>query len=249
MDSTPAPPYVFQNSGENTDCRNVPDIIRFSNSKLKLNFEYLNSIQSYTLTLTTTKTLRIMALPTRLGGLGLDNPQSESESEYSASCNVCLPITDLIIQQSGQLNPDTLEKQRQARSVVRQEKRQAAAEDTRLLLEELPDDTKRMINLAAEKGASNWLAVLPVDEHGFYLHKTAFRDAICLRFGWKPDRLPEKCVCGSSFTVEHALTCNRGGFSFLRHNEIRDLSAKLLTEVCPNVGIEPGLQPLSAGKP
>ena len=45
---------------------------------------------------------RIMALPTRLGGLGLDNPQSESESEYSASCNVCLPITDLIIQQSGQ---------------------------------------------------------------------------------------------------------------------------------------------------
>ena len=192
-------------------------------------------------------TRRIMALPTRLGGLGLDNPQSESESEYSASCNVCLPITDLIIQQSGQLNPDTLEKQRQARSVVRQEKR-PAAEDTRLLLEELPDGTKRMVNLAAEKGASNWLAVLPVDEHGFYLHKTAFRDTICLRFGWKPDRLPEKCVCGSSFTVEHALTCNRGGFSFLRHNEIRDFSAKLLTEVCPNMGIKPGLQP-SPGRP
>ena len=176
---------------------------------------------------------RIMALPTRLGGLGLDNPQSESKSEYSTSGNMCLPITDLIIQTSGQLNPDTLEKQRQARSVVRQEKRQAAAEDTQLLLEELPDDTKRMVNLAAEKGASNWLAVLPVDEHDFYLHKMAFRDAICLRFGWKPDRLPEKCVCGSSFTVEHALTCNRGGFSFLRHNEIRDLSARLLTELCP----------------
>ena len=45
--------------------------------------------------------------------------------------------------------------------------------------------------------------------------------------------------------MEHALTCNRGGFSFLRHNEIRNLSAKLLTEVCPNVGIEPELQPLS----
>ena len=72
-----------------------------------------------------------------------------------------------------------------------------------------------------------------------------FRDAICLRFSWKPDQLPEKCVCRSSFTVEHALTCNRRGFSFLRHNEIRDLSAKLLTEVCPNMGIEPGLQSLS----
>ena len=95
-----------------------------------------------------------------------------------------------------------------------------------------------MVNLAAEKGASSWLSVLPVAEHGFYLHKTAFRDAIYLRFGWRPERLPEKYICGSSFTVEHALTCNRGGLSFLRHNEIRDLSAKLLTEVCPNVGIE-----------
>ena len=57
--------------------------------------------------------------------------------------------------------------------------------------------------------------------------------------------MPEKCVCGSSFTVEHALTCNRGGFSFLRHNEIRDFSAKMLTEVCPNIGIEPELRPLT----
>ena len=153
--------------------------------------------------------------------------------------------SELILQQSGQLNSDTVDKQRLARSAVRQEKRHAAAEDSRLLLEELPDDIKRLVNLAAEKGASNWLSVLLVAEHGFYLHKTAFRDAICLRFGWRPKRLPEKCICGSSFTVEHALTCNRGGFSFQRHHEISDLSAKLLTEVCPNVGIEPELQPLS----
>ena len=31
----------------------------------------------------------------------------------------------------------------------------------------------------------------------------------------------------------------------MRHNEIRDLLAKLLAEVCPNVEIKPGLQPLS----
>ncbi len=31
----------------------------------------------------------------------------------------------------------------------------------------------------------------------------------------------------------------------IRHNEIRDLTASLLTEVCPNVAIEPHLQPLS----
>ena len=36
-----------------------------------------------------------------------------------------------------------------------------------------------------------------------------------------------------------------GGFPTIRHNEIRDLTASLLTEVCPNVAIEPHLQPLS----
>ena len=49
---------------------------------------------------------RIMALPTRLGGLSLDDPQSESKFEYSASCNVGHPISELILQQSGQLNSD-----------------------------------------------------------------------------------------------------------------------------------------------
>ena len=35
------------------------------------------------------------------------------------------------------------------------------------------------------------------------------------------------------------------GFPSIRHNEIRDLTANLLTEVCNDVCIEPDLQPLS----
>ena len=31
-----------------------------------------------------------------------------------------------------------------------------------------------------EKGASNWLTVIPIEEHGFTLHKGAFRDALTL---------------------------------------------------------------------
>ena len=45
--------------------------------------------------------------------------------------------------------------------------------------------------------------------------------------------------------LEHALSCPCGGFRTIRHNEIRDLLADLLTEVCPNVCTEPRLQPLS----
>ena len=59
------------------------------------------------------------------------------------------------------------------------------------------------------------------------------------------DRLPSNCTCGASFSVEHALSCAKGGFPSIRHNEIRDLTATLLTEVCNDVCIEPELQPVT----
>ena len=66
---------------------------------------------------------------------------------------------------------------------------------------------------------------------------------MALRYGWSPSNLPSKCDCGNNFTVEHALSCAKGGFPSIRHNEIRDLTANLLTEVCNEVCIEPNLQP------
>ena len=85
----------------------------------------------------------------------------------------------------------------------------------------------------------------PIQEHGFALHKSAFLDALALRCDWPPSHLPSSCACGASFSIEHALSCWKWGFSSLRHNEIRDLTANLLIEVCSNVCVEPELQPLS----
>ena len=51
--------------------------------------------------------------------------------------------------------------------------------------------------------------------------------------------------CGAQFSVDHAMICHMGGFPTIRHNEIRDLTASLLTEVCHNVATEPPLQPLT----
>ena len=57
-------------------------------------------------------------------------------------------------------------------------------------------------------------------------------------------RIPSNCTCGVKFSVEHALSCSKGGFPSIRHNEIRDLTANLLTEVCNDVCIKLGLQPI-----
>ena len=69
------------------------------------------------------------------------------------------------------------------------------------LLEEATASLKRPIELASEKGVSNWLTVLPLQEHNFSLHKTAFHDTVVLRYGWDPARLPLHCACGTKFTV------------------------------------------------
>ena len=41
------------------------------------------------------------------------------------------------------------------------------------------------------------------------------------------------------------MCCPTGGFPSIRHNELRDLTAEALTEVCSDVCIEPHLQPLT----
>ena len=77
------------------------------------------------------------------------------------------------------------------------------------------------------------------------LKTMAFHDALALRYGWTLSMIPSTCSCGSKFSVEHALSCAKGGFPSIRHNEIRNLTATLLTEVCHDVCIEPELQPVT----
>ena len=77
------------------------------------------------------------------------------------------------------------------------------------------------------------------------MHKSVFQDSRALHYGWSPLGASSLCACGSSFSVEHVLSCPKGGLHSLRHNDIRDLTASLLTEVCSQVIVEHELQPVS----
>ena len=128
---------------------------------------------------------------------------------------------------------------------IKRNNRKLQQECAKNTTDNLPAKLVRAMEMASEKGASSWVVALPIAEHNFALHKGSFRDALCLRYGWKPTRMPSHCVCGCNFSVEHAFSCPTGALPSIRHNDIRDLTARLLTEVCPNVSIEPDLQPLS----
>ena len=45
--------------------------------------------------------------------------------------------------------------------------------------------------------------------------------------------------------TKHALSCPYGGFPSIRHNEIRDITAHLMSDICHNVETEPVLQPVA----
>ena len=41
------------------------------------------------------------------------------------------------------------------------------------------------------------------------------------------------------------MSCKKGGFVSIRHNDLRDLTARIVSEVCKDTEIEPKLLPLS----
>ena len=89
-----------------------------------------------------------------------------------------------------------------------------------------------------------WLNAIPIEEHGLALKEQEFRDSLYLRYNLPMPNLPSYCTCGEMFTVNHALSCKKGGFVAQRHDTIRDLLTSHISKVCRNVETEPLLQPL-----
>ena len=60
----------------------------------------------------------------------------------------------------------------------------------------LPEKTKRVVDLTAEKGASSWMTVIPVKEMDLNLNKREFKDAdaVHLRYDWQISDVPNVCV-------------------------------------------------------
>jgi len=165
---------------------------------------------------------------------------------YSTSLAISQPLVDQVVAQSQQLSIDTIYDQLKIKKDRKTELSTRLQAGLSRVVECLPNETRIAVSNASEKGASSWLTVIPLRSHNFALYKSAFRDAVALRYGWSPSRLPLKCVCGGDFTVEHALSCARGGLPSQRHNELRDFTASLMSEVCNDVKVEPDLQPLSS---
>ena len=184
----------------------------------------------------------LLSLPCHFCGLGHINPMKVSDSQFDASLLITASLKDPIIKQSVCAQPPDV---RFVKAQVHLNRRRASKEFAMHVRGRLSSQLQRAVDLNSEPGASSWLLALPLQEQGFHLNKQEFWDAVHLRYRWKLLNVPSHCVCGASFTIDHAMVCQHGGLTFVQHNDLRDIMAGLLSRVCSDVATEPPLQPLS----
>ena len=184
-----------------------------------------------------------MALPCRFGGLGIV-VSSPLATQYDSSRAITALLTQRVMAQEQDLG-DSVASVRSKKQEIRSQAKDFIKTEVTQFMSALDLEQARVISLVSEKGTSNWLTCRPLKRHGFAFTKGESTDGIRLRCNWLPPRLPSHCSCGTSFTTSHALSCPTGGFPSIRHNEVRDTTAKLLNKVSHNVAVEPHLQPVT----
>ena len=93
------------------------------------------------------------------------------------------PLVKKIIEQDQVLSYEDLCDQIAAKREVRRARRQHQEEAAKELRDGLPKDLARAVELGSEKGASSWLSVVPIKDHGFALHKHCKKSGISLVMG------------------------------------------------------------------
>ena len=192
--------------------------------------------------------IALLRLPARLGGIGLPHFSAMAPNEFSTSRAVTKGQVVEIVMQNACHDIPTFEvihkKAIREKNAMKHCRRKQEVKSWKDLMERLGNN-KRQVELLSAKGSSSWLTALPLKDHGFWLSKRDFRDAMALRYGWQLEMIPMSCVCGNLFNPDHAMVCTFGGYPTIRHNELRDIIGRLASEVCHNVAIEPQLQPLN----
>ena len=149
----------------------------------------------------------LLALSACLGDIGIINPMTTKARQPDASMKLCQP---LVKDQGGDALP-TKQLQGGIKRSIRQRgtsEQKSTAEEVIIALQPME---RQCATAAQEKGASSWLATLPVKRHRFALNEGEFWDAIALSYGWPHRMTPLNCQSGDAFSVNHVLICKQDG--------------------------------------
>ena len=160
------------------------------------------------------------------GGINVRNPTLTASRLFESSEAACAALVGCL------LSDEALDLRAHAQCV-----RQASTETRKLRVEEesefvkglaagAPKGLKRRLARVGKVGA--WKTVTPSRLNGTLLLREEFFDNMRLSYGMRPHDLCERCDgCGAGFSVEHALSCKKGGLVCQRHDDARDEAGAL----------------------
>ena len=132
---------------------------------------------------TVTRSLRqLIALPVKLGGLGMMIPSHIADDQYEKSIQINKSLINGIVDQAS-LSQVNIAESLQIKSNLKKETDLKRKETATQLKEELNDTQKKIYEAITEVGASAWLTVLPLKKYSFKLAKQKFRDSLRIRYG------------------------------------------------------------------
>ena len=184
----------------------------------------------------------LMSLPPKFGGLGIRIITEIAQQEYRNSKKMTNKLRNKIL---GEVFGEEVNEETKIKCKIRSDRMQTYKDQLEEIRSKMTETDKRRNEANQESGSYNWLTTLSLKEWGYDLNKEQFWDALRIRYNWELPKLPSHCACGNKFNLTHALSCKKGGFVSLRHNEIRDITALLLDEVCTDVRKEPMLLELN----
>jgi hypothetical protein len=161
----------------------------------------------------------LLALPTRLGGLGIPDPTTTGEFCYAASKESTTLLQGSLV--TGDRLCATAHRRDASRGRLAAKASRSRVHASRLdaiIASSRPLEKRRIVRSAA---TAAWLSTRPSLLNGSDLSAEEFRDGVRLRFGLTPTSLPPRCDgCGERFTTEHAMSCRKGGLILHRHNDL-----------------------------
>ena len=137
----------------------------------------------------------LLSFPLHLGGLGIINPLMISDAQYRTLVAVTNPLVSLLLSRNGYYTHDIMDSQHSVKAKLSSLNQQQQLNNLIEFQKSVPSALSHSIDIAQEPGASTWLSTVPLRDHDFILHKSDFRDTLCLRYGWMPALLPKSCVC------------------------------------------------------
>ena len=162
----------------------------------------------------------LMALLVRLGGLGVINPSRQSTAHNNMSKKITAPLVALILQQSHVLSPETKDEQLRARKDSRTLHRQRESTAASDLKKRLPRNLQKLWKHPRRRVPR--VGSPPCQSLSMDSPSTREHSEMPSAYGMAGVRYVFLPIAGK-FTIEHALSCSRGGFPSIRHNEIRDI--------------------------